>query len=73
MLLAIKESKLPLVEKMLTMGADINAMTNDKMNALHVASKWGNEDIVKFLIERKPNFLNKATEVEWGNISYHNL
>jgi ankyrin repeat protein len=65
LLLAIKESKLPSVEKMLAMGADLNATANDKMTAMHVAAKWGSEEMVKFLLEKKLS-LGKKTEVR-GN------
>ena len=51
--LAIKESKIPIVDKMIKMGADLYTTTKDRMTAMHIAAKYGNEEILKKLIDKK--------------------
>jgi ankyrin repeat protein len=43
-------------------GADLNAKDNDGETALHEASKWDHQDIVKFLIDKDADVNAKASD-----------
>src|SRR3990167_10232754 len=57
---AVEEGNMPLVEYLVTTGADLEAKNKDGDTALTLASYEGHESIVKFLIEKKANLEAKG-------------
>uniref|UniRef100_A0A7E4VBG3 Ion_trans domain-containing protein n=1 Tax=Panagrellus redivivus TaxID=6233 RepID=A0A7E4VBG3_PANRE len=53
LLLAVKHSKLIIIDKLLAHGADLKAMNKERQTALHIAAKFANEETVRKLIDKK--------------------
>jgi ankyrin repeat protein len=51
--LAVGQNHKEVAEYLLEAGADVNALTKDKLTPLHMAAQNGNLEIVKLLINRK--------------------
>ena len=56
---SVLDGNLELVKLLVKFGADVRLANRDGWSALHIASYGGHEDIVLYLIQRKPNYLNR--------------
>ena len=58
---AIKQDKISAVDVLLKLGADVNWKNNNKLTALHLVAKTGNEQIANLLLNKPTNLnvLNK--------------
>nr|AOR81468.1 no mechanoreceptor potential C [Nilaparvata lugens] len=50
---AVKENRTSFVDRLIELGCDVTARNNDNYNALHVASMFSREEIVKLLLAKK--------------------
>ena len=62
--LAVGQNHKELAEYLLDAGADVNALTKDKLTPLHMAAQNGNLEIVKLLIDRKAK-INPVDSKGW--------
>ncbi|KAL7045286.1 hypothetical protein ACKWTF_002184 [Chironomus riparius] len=53
LMLAVKDNKTPLIDRLVDLGSDVCARNNDNYNVLHVASMYSREDVVKALLSKK--------------------
>ncbi|KAG5674416.1 hypothetical protein PVAND_004389 [Polypedilum vanderplanki] len=53
LMLAVKDNKTPLIDRLVELGSDVCARNNDNYNVLHVASMYSREDVVKALLNKK--------------------
>ncbi|KAL5278770.1 hypothetical protein ACFFRR_003410 [Megaselia abdita] len=53
LMLAVKDNRTTLVDRMIELGADVGARNNDNYNVLHIASMFSREDVVKLLLNKR--------------------
>ncbi|CRL00840.1 CLUMA_CG014091, isoform A [Clunio marinus] len=53
LMLAVKDNKTPLIDRLIELGSDVCARNNDNYNVLHIASMYSREDVVKTLLNKK--------------------
>lgn len=53
LMVAVRENKLVIAERLLDLGANINDRANDGRTALHFAATFAKDDVVKLLLNRK--------------------
>ncbi|KAK2716435.1 hypothetical protein QYM36_010851 [Artemia franciscana] len=52
---AVRDNRLPYLEKFMELGCDINARSRDGCSVLQLAVSQSREDIIRFLLSRKPD------------------
>ncbi|KAK6730167.1 hypothetical protein RB195_006932 [Necator americanus] len=60
LLLAVKEGKRSLFEKLLAKGADINTVTKDHRNAAHICAMYADKEMLDAIIAKNRDLLRRA-------------
>ncbi len=50
---AIKDNRIPVADRLLDLGCDVNAKTKEGFSAIHMAALHGKDDTIRFLIYKK--------------------
>ncbi|RCN35061.1 ankyrin repeat protein [Ancylostoma caninum] len=66
LLLAVKEGKRFLFEKLLSKGADINTVTKDNRNAAHICAMYADKEMLDAIIARNRDLLRRPAGVVRG-------
>ncbi len=61
---SVIDGNLELVKLLVQFGADVRLANRDGWNALHIATYGGHDDIVLYLIQRKPNYHQNRNIIE---------
>ncbi|KHN74170.1 Ankyrin-2 [Toxocara canis] len=60
LLLAVKDSKVGIFNKLLAYGADLYAATKDRRSVAHIAAMYGNEEMVTCILQKKVDLTRSA-------------
>ncbi|KAI1722541.1 ankyrin repeats (3 copies) domain-containing protein [Ditylenchus destructor] len=60
LLLAVKAAKVDILETMLEKGADLYAITKDRMTAVHVCARWANDHMLRKLVDKRLDLAKPA-------------
>lgn len=50
---AVKDNRIPLCERLIELGCDVNGMSKDGFYPIHIAALFGREETIRFLIYRR--------------------
>ncbi|XP_052864009.1 poly [ADP-ribose] polymerase tankyrase-1 [Anopheles cruzii] len=53
LMLAVKDNRTPILDRMIDLGSDVGARNNDNYNVIHIASMFSREDVVKLLLQKR--------------------
>ncbi|XP_055599770.1 serine/threonine-protein phosphatase 6 regulatory ankyrin repeat subunit A isoform X2 [Uranotaenia lowii] len=53
LMLAVKDNRTPIIDRLIDLGSDVGARNNDNYNVIHIASMFSREDVVKLLLNKK--------------------
>uniref|UniRef100_A0AAG5DJ21 Uncharacterized protein n=1 Tax=Anopheles atroparvus TaxID=41427 RepID=A0AAG5DJ21_ANOAO len=53
LMLAVKDNRTPILDRMIDLGSDVGARNNDNYNVIHIASMYSREDVVKLLLQKR--------------------
>ncbi|TKR72642.1 hypothetical protein L596_020059 [Steinernema carpocapsae] len=70
LLLAVKDGRDTILERLLTMGADLHVTTKDKRTAVHVAAMYAFEEMMKKLVDNKKMEFMKTAGAK-GQLPFH--
>ncbi|XP_055644880.1 serine/threonine-protein phosphatase 6 regulatory ankyrin repeat subunit B isoform X8 [Toxorhynchites rutilus septentrionalis] len=53
LMLAVKDNRTPILDRLIDLGSDVGARNNDNYNVIHIASMYSREDVVKLLLNKR--------------------